>query len=98
MDFEDMIDHVIALLDNGITFHKAIACGKREYLDLDDPDYAFDDVVSHIRDVYYGDGGVDFDDEGEIVFDDDADEKLYDDDESIAELDELDIFEPVRVD
>ena len=98
MDFEDMIDHVIALLDNGITFHKAIACGKREYLDLDDPEYAFDDVVDYIRDVYYGDGGVDFDDEGEIVFDDDADEKLYDDDESIAELDELDIFEPVRID
>lgn len=98
MDFEDMIDFVSELLDDHIDFHMAIAHGKRMYLDLDDPDFAFDDVVAHIRDVFFGDGGTEIDDEGEIVFDDDAEERIYDDQESIAELDELDIFETVRMD
>lgn len=90
-DFDDLVDYLTQRIDEGNSITDTIKRGRRIYDTIEDPDFEYSSVASHIRETFRTD--VHLDDDGDYLFQDD--DRRYnntdDDDDLFDGVDELEL-------
>jgi hypothetical protein len=89
-NFDELVDYLTQRIDEGYSITDTINRGRRIYDTIEDPDFEYSSVSSHIRETFRTD--VHLDDDGDYSFQDDDRSHYEDDDEDFLDgIDELEL-------